>query len=246
MKALITFLFLFSSLDLWAQNLSPIKIANQYLGTKFREDGAQNIRGKYTTFTTPTHLYSTPGYNCSGFVLAAARRILKKHITISGAKFDRRSDSGINSPFGHDWDFGLDLILNIAEDRRPRFILPISPPHLQKKVERDKSHVIRGFPLNDQSSWQDIFLRIKKGYLYLASISRPTHRKGYQFLHYHVALLLRDKNSKVWFYHTTRKNNTHRLEINSAHGMKRLQRQFFSEKGSLPKKIVIVEATIPK
>ena len=96
------------------QALAPL------LGQPFRVDGAQDEEGRWVTFNRPDKISSAPGFNCSGFTVAAARLLLARPFSLAEATRDRRGDSGPGSPLGPDWDFGLDLIFNLSEGRAVR------------------------------------------------------------------------------------------------------------------------------
>ena len=103
-----------------------VKALAPLLGQPFRVDGAQDEEGRWVTFNRPDEISSAPGFNCSGFTVAAARLLLARPFSLAEATRDRRGDSGPASPLGPDWDFGLDLILNLSEGRALR-TLPETP-----------------------------------------------------------------------------------------------------------------------
>lgn len=200
--------------------LSPDK----YIGLPYREDGALSLAGFYTTFRTPWIPEEQPGLNCSGFVVAATRELLEKSgMSLSAAVVDREKNSGFFSPFGQDWDFGLDLILNLSEGFRRKEILPGSLLTSVDDVESQPSP--RGFNLHQLTLWQQVLPRMNSGQVYLAAISKPYRKRGYQLIYYHVALILVDRFS-VWFYHSTRKSGVHRLDLATRSGMRRFQKEF--------------------
>jgi hypothetical protein len=138
---------------------------------------------------------------------------------LAEATRDRLGDSGDDAPFGKDWDFGFDLVLNLS-DGLPRTAL--LPAHDQA-VDGLDGQRLRGFAFDDVAAWKQVLPRIVTGRVYLASLSRPT-AKGLQ--HYHVALLVRDLAGKVWFYQTLPKGRSHRLEVTSPAGFATLQSMF--------------------
>ncbi|MEJ2716140.1 MAG: hypothetical protein P8182_03240, partial [Deltaproteobacteria bacterium] len=104
---------------LWKRHISAKnsakEIADTHLGIPYRDDGVLDSRGRFTTFNRPDEIYSTPGMNCSGLVLSVSRFLLNKNFTLTEASRDRQNNSGPGAAFGKDWDFGLDLILNLTD-----------------------------------------------------------------------------------------------------------------------------------
>lgn len=212
------------------------------LGIPYRPDGAIDEYGRNALFANPDKTFTTPGLNCSGFVLAAARAILNTNFTLDQVKRDRLNDSGPESPLGEDWDFGLDLILNISEGRPRRILMPDGPQPLPARID---GQTLRGFALKDQDAWNKILLQMRPGHVYLASISKPAARKGYALLHYHVGLAIPGQNGRVWWYHSTPGSGVHRLDINSPNGMAAFKKQFTGPKAT-SKRILLLEVDTPR
>ena len=202
---------------------APLEEALQpLLGTPYRDDGARNRQGHWVTFRAPQKVLSGPGLNCSGFLVEVARRT-GRTVSLQQATADRENNSGPGAALGEDWDFGRDLILNLAGQVRavlhPKGRLPGWPA--------GHPATARGFNMHDAAAWQKVLPQIRQDRIYFASISKPWHRKkGYRLLHYHVAALLRDHRGEVWFYHTTRLNDTHRMNLSHPRGLTRLLYQF--------------------
>lgn len=213
------------------QKKTPIAHANDYLGMKYRKDGARNLSGTYTTFQNPALKFTTPGLNCSGLVLELARKIRNVPFTIAAAKFDRNSNSQKNSSLGEDWDFGLDLILNLSEGLKRKIILP------DKGDSKIKG---RGFNLHLEENWHQVIKKFRKNHLYFATINKPYRKKNYKLIYYHVALILPEEDEHVWFYHSTQKSHVHRFDIGTEKGLERLLYQF-SESSFGAKYILIIE-----
>lgn len=220
------------------QPTNPVKKLQKLLGTAYREDGAQDFAGNYVTFSSPTTTFKTPGLNCSGFVLSACRLLFKQNITIQAVIQDRLKDSGSRSRQGKDWDFGWDLIFNLTEGH-PRRIMTISG--YQPFV--GSGNTLKGFALNDREAWRHLIPRIKSQHLYLATISKHVPQKKSQRIYYHVALMVRD-HKRVWFYHATKNNHTHRLNLSSERGLALLQGQFYASPRPTSKHILIVEVSL--
>ena len=171
-----------------------------HLDISYRSDGASTVQGEYTLFADPSARFKTPGYNCSGFVLAATRVLLDAAITIEDAKQDRFADSGPESPHGEDWDFGWDLLLNLSEGRERVFLLPtggkVDPASLD-------GFAAKGFDFHAPGVFDALLARVQKDHLYLLSFNRATTKKGYTHMHYHVGLMVMGKNNQIYMYQTT-------------------------------------------
>lgn len=225
-----------------ATKTDPIDVANTYLGIPYRDDGALDDKGRFTTFDNPSQFYDTPGLNCSGLVVSVCRFLFNKNWTLEEVTRDRLGDSGENSPNGKDWDFGFDLILNITQDYSPKIIMPDGQDY---PLANANGMNMRGFDLHDADSWAKVMKSMKPGNIYLGSISKSGAARGYKIMHYHVVLMLPDGKGGVWLYHATRRSQVHRMDIASAQGFQRFMSQFKSGRGDT-KKILVVEAKLPE
>lgn len=224
-----------------AEKNNPIEMINTFLRIPFRDDGVLDENGRFTLFEHPEKSFKTPGFNCSGLVVSASRYLLNNDFSLEDSKHDRTGDSGPESELGDSWDFGLDLILNLTEDYERRIL---TPEGVSLTLEEEDGRKLRGFDIHDEDAWKSVIEQMKPGYLYLASLSKPTWRNKAQLLHYHVAVILPDDNGGIWFYHTTKKSHTHRINLNTQHGMDRLQAQF-SHQRSGKKMILLLEVKLP-
>jgi hypothetical protein len=224
-----------------ASKTNPRDIADTYLGMRYRDDGTLDSNGRFTTFNHPDSIYSTPGLNCSGIVLSISRFLFDRNFTLTEAERDRQGNSGPGAPYGKDWDFGLDLILNIT-DGVPRRIL--SPDGTEIPLDDADGMVLRGFDLHDVAAWHSVLRQMRPGRVYFGSISKPTRKKGYKLLHYHVVLMIPDEKGGVWLYHSTRRSHVHRINLNTRQGLRRLMGQFRDSREG-PKKILVLEAMLP-
>lgn len=213
-----------------------IGIANSFLGIPYRLDGAVNILGLYTSFNHPHKVFSEPGLNCSGFLLGVVREIYRIPITMKMVEKDRKQDSGTGAKMGHDWDYGLDFILNLVDaiSHKPRMVVP---------EYGDWDHA-RGFNLHKKQLWQSVLRQIKPGHLYLFSINKDTRKLGYRYIHYHVGLIIPENTEHAWFYHSTKKSKVHRMDLKSKNGLNRFFYQF-AESRIGPKYIYILEVPQP-
>jgi hypothetical protein len=224
-----------------ASKTSPKDIADTHLGIRYRDDGALDAKGRFTTFNDPDKEYSTPGLNCSGLVLSVSRFLFDRNFTLAEAKRDREGNSGPGAPNGQDWDFGLDLILNLT-DGVPRRIL--SPDGKEIPLDKIDGLAERGFDLHDTAAWSSVLGQMRPGRVYLGTISKPTRKKGYKILHYHVVIMIPDDKGGVRLYHATRRSNVHGMNLNTRRGLRRLMSQFRGSRDG-PKKILVVEAVLP-
>lgn len=226
---------------LWARKIAEktdfIEMANTHLGIPYREDGALDNSGRFTTFADPGTFFDTPGLNCSGLVVSVCRYVFNKNWSLQEVTRDRQANSGTNAQLGKDWDFGWDLVFNLSEGR-PRRV--VAPDRGNYSLENADGITLRGFDLHDEAAWAAVLPQIKPGNVYLATISKPSNRGGYKILHYHVVILLPDTKGGIWLYHATHRSNVHRININSQQGLNRFLSQFRDARGEA-KKILILE-----
>ncbi|WP_144413080.1 hypothetical protein [Pragia fontium] len=218
---------------------TPEKKLNGLLGISYRIDGVITETGKYALFAKPNTYLATPGLNCSGFVLEASRFLLDKNITVSAAKVDRLLNSAKNSPYSEDWDFGWDLILNIAQDSPAIFILP-NGERRDKNDPQVNGFSPRGFDLHSQQTWDELPSRLKPDNLYLVSFNRDSGKApGIQ--HYHVGLIYVNDKGEIWLYQTTGKaRKVYRRNLADKHQRDQFLRSF-SSRSKLKKYILILE-----
>jgi len=224
-----------------AEKTGAVEIADTHLGIPYRDDGALDSRGYFTTFSSPEKVLDSPGLNCSGLVVSAARFLFNKNFTLEEVTRDRLGNSGDNASLGKDWDFGWDLVLNLTDGRKQRIIMPDARNH---PVEGQDGTTLRGFDLHNAAAWRNVLSQMQAGRIYLGSISRPANKRGYKLLHYHVVLMIPDAKGGVWLYHSTRRSNVHRMNIASPQGMNRFMSQFQGARGET-KDVLVVEAVLP-
>lgn len=225
-----------------AEKIDPVDIANTHLGIPYRDDGAIDDQGFFTTFADPTKFFETPGLNCSGLVLSVARFLFNKNWSLQEATRDRQGNSGSNSPSGKDWDFGWDLIFNITDVTSRRVLLPDDSP---VNLDSTDGKSLRGFDLHDTAAWHTLIKRFSPGRVYLGSISRLAPEQNNRLLHYHVVIIIPDKSGAAYLYHATRRSNVHRMNIATPQGLQRFLGQFRGNRHDT-KKIVLVEAVLPE
>jgi hypothetical protein len=230
---------------LWKRNIAsktaPVEVADTHLGIPYRDDGAIDDRGAFTTFNRPDVLFDTPGLNCSGLVLSVSRFVLNRNISLAEASKDRRGDSGAGAPLGKDWDFGVDLLLNITEALPRRIISPDGQPVDLNTADFSQ---VRGFDLHNSGAWRAVLAQMKTGCAYFGSISKTTKKSGYDVLHYHVVLMVPDDKGAVWLYHATRRSGCHKINMKTPDGMRKFMAQFRDAPGD-GKKMLVIEAALP-
>lgn len=219
-----------------------LALLDSFVGIPYRNDGGINEQGEYTLFADESRKFSSPGLNCSGFVLGAGRFIVNDNISLTNAKKDRFNDSGVGSSLGEDWDFGWDLVLNMSEGRNARLLL--QDGGTANPLEYTGSNVPM-IDLHAKHEWDRLMQRIHPGNLYLVDFSKPVTITGYSLLHYHVALLYAE-NEHIWMYQTTNQNGkVYRRDMADK------QERFaflkaFANTGKARKKVAVVEIPIQR
>ncbi|MDR2724473.1 MAG: hypothetical protein LBC90_00075 [Candidatus Adiutrix sp.] len=201
-----------------ARALAPL------LGQPFRPDGARDEQGRWITFDRPDQVSSNPGFNCSGFVLAAARILLARPVSLAEAVRDRRGDSGPGAPLGQDWDFGLDLILNLAEGRFVRALPEVDFEAPALEPLGPGRALGWGTDLHGRE-FEDLLGLIRPGDFAFFCFSRPDRRFPAGVSYYHVGLILPEP-PHIWLYHVTRGLATHRVDLADPAQLARFRRHF--------------------
>jgi hypothetical protein len=198
---------------------SAEKVLTFFDSIPYREDGAINKDGDFTLFADQQARFDTPGLNCSGFTVAASRYFFKRDYVLNDVMIDRLADSGPDAELGEDWDFGYDVILNLTEGMDRKIMLPFG-----KTVDISSSNAmsLRGFDLHDLKAWADVISKMKKGKVYLFSMSKPVSFKNYKVLHYHVGVIVPDGKGHVWLCHATHKSGVNKVDISSTQNLKRV------------------------
>jgi hypothetical protein len=220
------------------QGASPATVAETFTGLPYRVDGTLDEQGRYTLFERPDQIFSSPGLNCSGLVLSLSRYLLGRNIALSQATHDRLGDSGPDSPLGKDWDFGWDLIWNIASlAGNPTVLLPRAACVMN---QGNNGLTQRGFALSDTAAWGEVLIQMRPGTMVLGSVSKMTPAG---LRHHHVVLILPQAGGRTLLYHATPKTGVHRLEISRPEGLRFFIEEM--ERGGSKKMILLLEAALP-
>jgi hypothetical protein len=200
-----------------------------FLRIPYRTDGAVSDDGRWTTWMNSENTLKSPGFNCSGFVLEAVRFILNRNISLAEASFDRDSDSGPDSPLGLDWDFGLDLLLNLSKVKTEDLL----PRPEGEKLTKNQADLPLGWGLDIHGPDFEGFLKeLKAPNIYLFAISKPDRRFKAGLSYYHVGILHADQQGALWLYQSTAKAGVHRLNIATPEGLRLIRRYFPPVKGT--------------
>lgn len=221
---------------------APEQILPRLLGIPYRVDGVVNDRGRYIVYARPETILTTPGLNCSGLTLEAARLLLRDNIPLESSVADRLGDSAEDSSLGHDWDFGWDLIMNISEGYQRTMLLPGG-----KSMDPAKSTGLspRGFDLHGRNTWKELLPRIQTGHLYLLSFSKETGKPKRPLIHYHVGLIHKTVAGEIWLYQTTHQaGKANRRNLAAPAGLGSFL-SAFANQGKARKHIMVIEVKLP-
>ena len=185
------------------------------VGIPYVDDAGLDERGRWTRFSRPDLVLERPGLNCSGFLVAAARRLLNYQGTLPQAGRDRLGDSGPGARGGPDWDYGWDLVLNLSEGHRRQWLLPGG----DQPAPGTSARSLPGFRVQDREAWVQLSSRWRPDRVYLATLQRGS---GLKLRHHHVALLLKGATGGLGFYQTLPGGRVHRLILDTPEGLDRL------------------------
>ena len=212
------------------------------LNIPYRADGAITREGAYTTFANPSKQFTTPGLNCSGFVLAASRLLISTPLTVENAGYDRWNDSGPDSPHGHDWDYGWDLVSNIVgsldKTAKARFLVPKGGYDNPLLLD---GFAAKGYDLHAQGQLDAALARMKQHHLYLISFNKSKARAPHIPQHYHVGfIVLNEQNAPLLYQTTTQRKRSYVRNLATAQGRASFLKAFANTKHSR-KHMAIVE-----
>lgn len=226
---------------------TPLATLECFRGIPYRADGALDEHGRWTTWANSAQKFSTPGLNCSGLTFAASRALqklqeqaLSQKLTLEQAMRDRLGDSGVDAPMGQDWDFGLDLILNLTEGL-PRTLIP--NPYEDQNID---SHLWNAIDLRgadiDSTAMADILATLQPDHIYYFAISKTDSRFKGGISFYHVGILIKD-GSNIWMYHATAKGGVYRVNLAGEKGLAWL-RHFYGTSSKGPRYMQLVEIAL--
>jgi hypothetical protein len=227
----------------WPQGLKEPKsldnedILNAYLGMAYRVDGVVSEDGYFTIWRESDKRFKSPGLNCSGFLLSAARFLLHSNFPLSKSKNDYFNDSGPDSPLGEDWDFGLDVALNLAG-----WDAPMLPEVLGPTITTNQNGRKSGLGVNIHGpDFLPLIESLKDRSIYFFAISKPDRRFPSGVSYYHNGIIL-TKDSSAFLYHATRRAGVHRLDLRNPKSLNTFKANFPTLKNKGERKILFVEA----
>jgi hypothetical protein len=211
--------------------------ADQLVGIAYRPDGVRDESGRWTLFEHPEKSFATPGLNCSGLNYALMRLISPMSIGIRQAARDRAGDSGPGAAMGQDWDFGFDLILNLSDGMRRRWLLP----EPKAATGQENGQFMLGFPAGDEAAWKKALAAMGPNDACLVSFSQTGRRKGYTLQHYHVGVILPDAKGGRWLYQSTPKSGVTKTNLADPSGMARFLTSFSGK----DRRTLLLDVTLP-
>ena len=213
------------------------ELLKPFLGIPYRVDGAVSDSGEWTLWAQSERIFKSPGLNCSGFLLEASRFLLGRNFSMAYAKKDFFGDSGPDSPFGEDWDFGLDVALNLA-GWDAELVPPAAGPTLSENSYGRKQGL--GADIHSPE-FPALLDALKPGSLYFFAISKPDRRFPGGLSYYHNGLAAPDGPS-VWLYHATRRAGVHRLDLKTPRSLGTFRASFPPVKNHGERRILFAEA----
>lgn len=221
-----------------ASSATVTKLLAPLLALPYRADGAMTATGEYTTFANPTRRFTQPGLNCSGFVLEACRKLIQTPLTVEKAGFDRWNDSGPHSPYGHDWDYGWDLLCNISDGHKALYLAPDGSTADPLRLD---AFAAKGYDLHAPGQLEALLQRMRPDHIYLLSFNRSTARKPDVPQHYHVGLLVLNANHEPLLYQTTTQRKRSYVRNLASPKERAAFRKAFANTGSSRKYMAVIE-----
>jgi hypothetical protein len=204
-----------------SEGAGPSDILAAFLGVPYRADGAVSDDGRWIAWASPEKTLKSPGFNCSGFVVAAVRHLTGLNLPLEMASFDRDGDSGPQAPLGADWDFGLDLIMNLAP---PASLKPY--PMVPKLSEGPSGRPVGWGADIHSEEFVEILRALDPGKIHLIAISKPDRRFKGGLSYYHVAIIYHDDQGRPFIYQATGKAGVHRVDLSTQAGVATIRRYF--------------------
>ncbi|MDR0356085.1 MAG: hypothetical protein LBJ64_10195, partial [Deltaproteobacteria bacterium] len=212
----------------WPSGLKPFPeiagkeaLLDAFSGIPYRADGAVSDEGHWATWNEPEARLSSPGFNCSGYLLEAVRQLTGLNISLSQASRDRDKDSGSDSELGQDWDFGLDLILNLSGQSLDDVLAAA-----KSKRELNKTGRAEGAGVNiNGPEFVNLLNSLEDGAVYLFAVSKPANAFKGGLSYYHVGLI-QPEDGDVWIRQSTPRVGVHSLNLNNQAGIDAIRRYF--------------------
>ncbi|MDR1578093.1 MAG: hypothetical protein LBT86_07705 [Deltaproteobacteria bacterium] len=225
----------------WPANADAARILSSFLGLSFRVDGVINDQGAYSSWAKPNQTFRAAGFNCSGFIVSLARFIWNENLTLADTRRDRLHDSNAASPLGLDWDFGLDVALNIAEKRFIRYLPePTTPPHSFNDAQQPV-----GWGVNINSpAFLTVLRELMAERIYIFVISKPDRRFLGKLSYYHTGFVLVDPQGAIWLYHATARAGVHRINLAQTASLATFRRYYPPVKNG-ERRILFLELALP-
>jgi hypothetical protein len=169
-------------------------------------------------------------------LLAAARVLLGTNFSLDYARADLFIDSYPGSPLGEDWDFGLDVALNLAGRGSALFPAGAGPP----LGENDHGRKVGlGVSMHDPG-FEGLLAGLPQG-AYFFAMSKPDRRFPGGLSYYHNGILIRT-GSSAWLYHATRRAGVHRLDLLKPSSLDNFRRHFPPIRNHGERRIVLAAA----
>lgn len=222
---------------------APIAVMECFRGLPYRFDGALDEADRWTLWADQSQEFTSPGLNCSGLTTAISNSLFLQKVTLERAKRDRLDDSGAGAAMGEDWDFGLDLILNLTEGLPSRVLIP--DPYAAVSVDSAQwsAHDLRGVEIGGPN-FSEILSSIQSNKLYYFAISKPDRRFTGGISFYHVGIILKD-GEQIWMYHATAKGGVYRVDLAGVRGLAWMSKYYGpSNQGS--KYMQLIEVPLPE
>jgi hypothetical protein len=194
-------------------------------------------QGEWSLWADPSRAFRSPGLNCSGFLLSAARFLTGRNIAAESARLDFFGDSGPDSEWGEDWDFGLDVALNLAG-----WDSPIQPPAAGPAITVNAwgRKVGLGADIHGED-FPKLIESLPPGTMWFFAVSKPDRRFRGGVSYYHNGLLLVSEKS-AWMYHATRRAGVHRVDLKNPQSLKTFRASFPPVKNHGERRILFAEA----
>jgi hypothetical protein len=208
----------------------------------YRADGVVSDDGRHSLWSAPERSFRNPGLNCSGYLLSVSRFLLGANITLAEARRDIRGDSGPQSPWGEDWDFGLDVILNLAGGGNRPF-----PQDGEYPLSRNARGRPVGWGVNIHApEFTEILGALAPGRIYFFAISKPDRRFPGGLSYYHNGLIRVGEGGETFLHHATLKAGAHFLDLRNPSSLATFRKAFPPLANGGERRVAFVMAPYPR